>query len=184
MLPDSVRLLSASESGVMLPEEIGATFVDNALLKARAATEQTGLVAIADDSGLEVDVLGREPGVRSARFAGEPSDDAANNALLLSRLAEVPPEERVARFRSAVAIVTPDGAEFVSEGTLEGTVLRAPRGSGGFGYDPLFVPQGFDRTLAELTMDEKNRISHRGQAVRGAIERLLPLLEQMRDTGA
>lgn len=183
MLPESARLVSASEAGVVLPEETGTTFVENALLKARAAADQTGLVAIADDSGLEVDALDGAPGVRSARFAGEPSDDAANNALLLRRLAAVPPEKRAARFRSVVAIVTPDGSEFVSEGTLEGTVLRVPRGSSGFGYDPLFVPLGLDRTLAELTMEEKNRISHRGQAVRRAIERLLPLLEQMRDTG-
>lgn len=183
LLPDWVRILTATDAGVTLPEETGTTFTENALLKARAAAEQSGEIALADDSGLEVDALGGEPGVHSARFAGEPTDDAANNALLLERLAETPPPARTARFRSAVAVVMPDGREHVAEGTVEGTILMAPRGSGGFGYDPLFQPLGSTRSMAELSIDEKNRISHRGRAYREAANWLLPLLEVARHTG-
>ncbi|ACZ38732.1 RdgB/HAM1 family non-canonical purine NTP pyrophosphatase [Sphaerobacter thermophilus] len=184
LLPEWVRILTASDAGVTLPEETGTTFAANALLKARAAVQQTGHIALADDSGLEVDALGGEPGVRSARYAGEPTDDAANNALLLERLRAVPSAERTARFRSAVAIVTPEGREHVAEGTVEGVILEQPRGSGGFGYDPLFQPAGSDRTMAELATDEKNRISHRGRAFRAAAAWLLPILEAARREGS
>ncbi|MDI3340372.1 MAG: RdgB/HAM1 family non-canonical purine NTP pyrophosphatase [Sphaerobacter sp.] len=180
LLPDWVRVLTAAEAGVQLPEETGTTFAENALLKARAAAAQSGHIALADDSGLEVDALGGEPGVRSARYAGEPTDDAANNALLLERLHGVPAERRSARFRSAVAVVLPDGREHVAEGTIEGTILEEPRGSGGFGYDPLFLPAGSTRTMAELTVDEKNELSHRGRAFRAAATWLLPILEGQR----
>lgn len=171
-MPPDVEVVSADEVGVTLPPETGSTFTENALLKARAAAQQTGLVSIADDSGLEVDALAGEPGVRSARYAGPEASDDDNIALLLRRLAGVPPERRTARFRSVVAVVTPDGTEFVGEGTLEGRISSEPRGSGGFGYDPVFQPLCETRTLAEMTLEEKNRVSHRAQALRQAVEAL------------
>ena len=180
LLPPWVRVQTAAELSVELPEESGQTFAENALLKARAAAGQTGLVAVADDSGLEVDALRGLPGVRSARFAGEPSSDAANNALLLERLAGVPAPERGARFRSIVAVVTPEGDEWLAEGSVGGYIVLAPRGANGFGYDPLFVPEGRDRTMAELTLEEKNRISHRARAFEQAARRLVPFLERRR----
>lgn len=179
LLPDDVIVESAREAGVVLPEETESTFAGNALLKARAAVDQTRLIALADDSGLEIDALGGAPGVRSARYAGEPSDDAANNELVRQRLAAVPVDERTARFRSAVAVVLPDGREHVSEGVVEGTILETPRGTGGFGYDPLFQPVGYSRSMAELSIDEKNRISHRGKALLAASRWLLPILEEI-----
>lgn len=180
LLPSWVAVRTARDVNVVLPEETGTTFAENALLKARAAVTQTGLLAIADDSGLEVEALAGAPGVRSARFAGEPSNDAANNALLLSRLEAVPAEERAARFRSVVAVVTPEGEEWLAEGTIAGRILLAPRGTNGFGYDPLFVPEGLDQSMAELTLEEKNAISHRALAFREAARRLVPLLQRRR----
>lgn len=177
LLPPWVEVRSAAECGVELPEETGSTFAENAVLKARAAAAQTGCLAVADDSGLEVDALGGEPGVRSSRFAGEPSDDEANNGLLLVRLAGIPEERRTARFRSVVAVVAPDGQEFVADGVIEGIVTDRARGDAGFGYDPLFQPIGATRTMAEMSLDEKNSISHRGKAFRQAAERLIPMLE-------
>ncbi len=181
LLPDWIAARGAAEVGASLPEETGHTFAENALLKARAVASKTGRVALADDSGLEVDALGGEPGVHSARFAGEPRSDARNNALLLARLAGVPPERRTARFRSVVAIVTPDGRERLTEGTIEGRIVEEPRGGSGFGYDPLFQPFGLDRTMAELTLEEKNAISHRGQALRRAVDELTRLLTRSPD---
>lgn len=177
LLPDWVRVRAADEAGVTLPEETGTTFAENALLKARAAAAQTGLIAIADDSGLEVDILEGAPGVRSARFAAEEATDAENNTLLLERLHGIPPEQRTARFRSVVAAVIPGGIEFAAEGAIEGRIVEISRGSGGFGYDSLFQPTGYSQTMAELTMDEKNRISHRGQALRKVAGQLVPLLQ-------
>lgn len=154
-------------------DEDAPTFAGNAEKKARAALAATGLAALADDSGLEVDALGGAPGVRSARYA-QPHDDAANNQKLLAALAEVPDGRRTARFRCALALVTPKGRLLTADGTCEGAIAHAPRGSGGFGYDPLFIvaalPGG--RTMAELSPDEKNRISHRGQALRAMVERI------------
>ncbi|MCL4078757.1 XTP/dITP diphosphatase [Coriobacteriia bacterium Es71-Z0120] len=148
-------------------EETGSTFLENALLKARAYAEHFGCVALADDSGLEVDALGGAPGVRSARYAGEPSDDAANNAKLLAELADVPAGERTARFRCVVALVWPDGRVLAADGVCEGAIGFEPRGSGGFGYDPLFWPAAAPgRTMAELSPAEKSAISHRGSALR------------------
>ncbi len=147
-------------------EEDADTFAGNAEKKARAAVAATGLPALADDSGLEVDALDGAPGVRSARFAGAPHDDAANNALLLARLDAVPDAARTARFRCVVVYLEPGGAPRVAEGTCEGRILCAPRGAGGFGYDPLFLPDGQTRTMAELTVEEKNRLSHRARALR------------------
>ncbi len=177
LLPDWVEIVTADEAGVTLPEETGTTFLDNALLKARAASQQSRLVSIADDSGLEVDALDGSPGVRSARFAGDDASDADNNALLLAMLRGVPTERRSSRFRSVVAVVAPDGTEIYDEGSVEGQILTAPRGTAGFGYDPLFQPSGLERTFAELTLDQKNEISHRGKAFRAVAARLVPFLE-------
>ena len=152
------------------PVETEPTFAGNALLKARAAVAATGLPALADDSGLCVDALNGMPGVLSARWSGRDKDDAANNALLLAQLADVPDEHRGAAFVAAVAFVRPDGAggtaEDVVHGEMVGAVLRDPRGAGGFGYDPLFVPAGYPVTSAELSPEDKDRLSHRGQALR------------------
>jgi XTP/dITP diphosphohydrolase len=145
-------------------EETGTTFTENALLKARAAVAATGLASVADDSGLVVDALGGEPGVRSARYAGRHGDDAANLALVLERMAGR--EQRSARFVCVAALVTPDGREWTAEGTLEGVLTHAPRGTDGFGYDPVLQPLGETRTTAELTPQEKDAISHRGKAFR------------------
>ena len=173
-----VELVAMSELGVDSPEEHGETFEANALLKAHACAQATGLPALADDSGLEVDALGGEPGVRSARYAGEPADDAANNAKLVAALSDVPAEQRTARFVCAAALVTPDGSEQVVRGTMEGRIVDEPRGDHGFGYDPHFVSEaiGNGRTNAELTPSEKDAISHRGAAFRAlvpAVRRLL-----------
>jgi XTP/dITP diphosphohydrolase len=146
--------------------ETELTFAGNALLKARDGVKHTGLATIADDSGLAVDALNGMPGVLSARWAGSAKDDAANNALLLDQLADVPDDLRGAKFVCAAAIVWPDGRELVVHGEMRGTVGRGPKGDNGFGYDPLFTPEGFDRTSAELSAEEKNAISHRGKAFR------------------
>ena len=146
--------------------EDGLTFVENSLLKARSAAEASGLVAIADDSGLGVDVLGGAPGIFSARWSGAHGDDAANLRLLLGQLADVKPRHRGARFECAAVAVHPDGREAIATGTLAGTLTYEPRGAGGFGYDPIFVPEGETRTTAELTAAEKHAISHRGRAFR------------------
>lgn len=150
-------------------EETGSTFAENASLKARAAAERTGYIALADDSGLEVDALDGAPGVYSARYAGEPKDDERNNDKLLKALEKVPDEERTARFRCALVIATPDGKEYLTEGTVEGRISRVRRGKDGFGYDPLFFMPDFGRTMAELTLTQKNKISHRAQAFQKAI---------------
>ena len=150
------------------PVEDGATFADNALLKARAGLAAAGLPTVADDSGLCVDALNGMPGVLSARWSGLPRSDERNNALLLDQLADVPDGRRGAHFTCAVALCTPE-AEVVVHGRMDGRVIRGTRGSGGFGYDVLFVPEGYDdpeRTSAELGADEKDAISHRGRALR------------------
>lgn len=168
------------------PED-GATFVENALIKARSGARATGLPCLADDSGLAVDALNGMPGVLSARWAGRHGDDAANNDLLLAQLADVPDERRGAAFVSACALVWPgegagpgftsgpDGAETAEEGRWSGQVLRVPRGENGFGYDPLFLPQGSVRAAAELTAEEKDAASHRGRALRA----LAPALREL-----
>lgn len=178
-LPVVLRPLDDVVTRELVVVEDGATFVDNAVKKARAVAEATGMLALADDSGLEVDALGGAPGVRSARYAGERATDAENNAALLAALEAlgdplVPSSGPFpARFRCALALVDPmreNGEPYVVEGTCEGQVTRAPAGGGGFGYDPLFVVAGSGdggpaRTMAELSDDEKNRVSHRGKAV-------------------
>ncbi len=146
--------------------EDGLTFEANALKKARAAAVVTGLPAVADDSGVCVDVLNGMPGVFSARWAGRHGDDAANLDLLLAQISDVPDEHRGAQFVCVAALVDPVGREHVVRGELDGVLTRFPRGGGGFGYDPIFVPRGSSRTTAELTPTEKNAISHRGIAFR------------------
>lgn len=163
---DPASVVSATQFGVAEPVEDGLTFSENALIKARALARATGLPAVADDSGLAVDVLGGAPGIFSARWCGRHGDDAANLDLLLAQLADIAPEHRLAQFVCAAALVLPDGTEHVETGHLRGSLLTERRGSGGFGYDPILVPEGSDRTTAELTPAEKNAISHRGQAFR------------------
>jgi XTP/dITP diphosphohydrolase len=158
LLPDEVEL----------PPETGETFADNALIKARAAHQATGGEVIADDSGIEASALGGAPGVRSARYAGEDATDEQNLAKLLDEVAAAGDDRRVA-YVCVLAHVAGDGSETLFEGRCEGTLIETPRGSGGFGYDPAFVPEGTGadgRTMAELSPDEKNRISHRGLAAR------------------
>lgn len=144
--------------------EDGETFEENAVKKAKAVAFATGLIALADDSGLEVDYLGGAPGVHSARFSGEEKDDQANNQKLLRLLEGVPPEKRSARFRCVVAIATPEGKVFNASGSCEGVIGTTPKGASGFGYDPLFYVPEFDKTFAELDLETKNKISHRGRA--------------------
>jgi XTP/dITP diphosphohydrolase len=150
---------------VALPDEEGADYREIALAKARATRAALGVPAIGDDSGLEVDALGGEPGPRSARYAGPEATDAENNARLLTALAGVPAERRTARFRCVLALAgASEGGELVAEGVCEGRILDAPRGSGGFGYDPLFLPEGETMTFAELTPERKDGVSHRARA--------------------
>jgi XTP/dITP diphosphohydrolase len=156
-------------------EEDGATFAANALKKARTAFSLTGYPSLADDSGLEVAALHGAPGVHSHRFAGPQQDDAANNALLLKKLAGLPPEQRQAQFRTVLALVLEPGRECTVEGICSGFIAESGRGCGGFGYDPLFYLPTFHRTMAELTVEEKNSVSHRGQA----IKKLRLVLEEM-----
>jgi XTP/dITP diphosphohydrolase len=151
-------------------EETGATYLENALLKAHAVAEALGVPAIADDSGIEADALGGKPGPRSARFAGEAASDDENLRALLGALKGVPAGGRSARYRCVAAIAHPDGSVAHVEGICEGVLRSKPVGSGGFGYDPIFEPVGWDVTMAELTDAEKDRISHRGRAFRGLRE--------------
>jgi len=146
--------------------ETGATFAENALLKAREGAARTGLLTVADDSGLAVDALNGMPGVLSARWAGKSKDDNANLQLVLEQLADTPDERLGATFVCAAALVTPAGAENVVEGRMPGRLVREPKGTNGFGYDPIFVADGFDVTNAELPPEEKDAISHRGRALR------------------
>ena len=153
-------------------EETGSTYLDNALLKARAGATALGEPALADDSGIEVDALGGRPGPRSARFAGEDATDQRNLDELIRALRGVPGSGRTARYRCIAVLAFPDGREIHAEGTCEGTLVGKPRGTRGFGYDPIFVPEGWDRTMAELTDEDKDRISHRGRAFRALGETL------------
>ncbi|MFI0896706.1 RdgB/HAM1 family non-canonical purine NTP pyrophosphatase [Streptomyces sp. NPDC020983] len=156
--------------------ETGVTFAENALLKAHALAQGTGLPAVADDSGLCVDVLGGAPGIFSARWAGRHGDDTANLDLLLAQLSDIADEHRAAHFACAAALALPDGTARVAEGRLPGTLRHTPAGTGGFGYDPVLQPDGDTRTCAELTPDEKNAISHRGKAFRALAPMVAELL--------
>ena len=172
--PSGFELVRQSEFGVTPPPETGTTFLENALIKARNAAQLSGLPAIADDSGIEVDALGGAPGVFSARFAGEDAGDEANLAKLLAALEGLPPEKRTARYRCVIVFVESalDARPLVGDGAWEGRIIPARRGTGGFGYDPSFVPVGETRTVAEMPAAEKNLQSHRGQAMRAFLAQL------------
>ncbi|MGM0554557.1 MAG: RdgB/HAM1 family non-canonical purine NTP pyrophosphatase [Pseudomonadota bacterium] len=172
--PLGVRVEAQSEHAVPEAEETGLTFVENAILKARNAARHTGLPAIADDSGLEVDALHGAPGIYSARYAGPDADDAGNNARLLEALEGVPPERRAARFRAVLVFLehAEDPAPVIAEGVWPGRIVEQPTGANGFGYDPLFYVPSEGCTSAELPAEAKNRLSHRGQA----LEKLVAIL--------
>jgi XTP/dITP diphosphohydrolase len=157
-------------------EETGSTFEQNALLKAEAYGRLSGLPTLADDSGLEVDALGGEPGVQSARYAGPDASDADRYHLLLERMKDIPDERRGARFRCVVALYMPDGRTYAAEGVCEGRIARAPRGTHGFGYDPVFLVDECGMTMAELPPEVKNRISHRARAIQAFRPQLVKLI--------
>ncbi|HUP00376.1 MAG TPA: RdgB/HAM1 family non-canonical purine NTP pyrophosphatase [Gemmatimonadota bacterium] len=169
--PAGVRLVAA---GAIVPgwtvAEIADSLAENGRLKARAAVAACGLPAVADDTGLFVDALNGAPGVRSSRYAGPGATYRDNVARLLAALREVPADRRGARFRTVVVLARPDGAELLFEGALAGRIVEAPRGEAGFGYDPVFLPDGYDRTLAQMALGEKNRLSHRARAFGAAAE--------------
>ena len=169
-----VELLPLPDDAPEVVED-GLTFAENALKKARSAAAATGLPSVADDSGLCVDALNGMPGVFSARWAGAGRDDAANLRLVLDQVADVPDEHRGAYFACAAALAMPAGEERVVEGRVTGVLIRTPRGTGGFGYDPAFVPLGHELTTAEMTAEQKNAISHRGEAFR----KLVPVLREL-----
>jgi len=173
------EVVSLTDVGVESPEETGTTFRENAVLKARLAARASGLPTVADDSGIVVDALGGEPGVRSARFAGDGATDADNRALLLERLRGTEPDRRAARFVCVIAVAEPDGTTETFEGFLEGRVAEQERGSGGFGYDSIFLLDD-GRTVAELAPEEKNRMSHRARA----LEKALPYIHSLFDEDA
>jgi XTP/dITP diphosphohydrolase len=174
LAPLGYELVTQSSLGIDTPPETGTTFAENALLKARHAARLSGLPAIADDSGIEVDALDGRPGVYSARYAGEGATDLANLQKMLEELRGVPVERRSARYQCVIVFARSgdDPAPLIAYGSWEGRVLTAPRGTGGFGYDPIFQPAGFELTAAELSAEEKNARSHRGEALR-ALARLL-----------
>lgn len=174
LAPLGYELVTQSSLGIDTPPETGVTFAENALLKARYAARLSGLPALADDSGIEVDALDGRPGVYSARYAGEGATDLANLQKMLEELRGVPSERRSARYQCVIAFArsADDPAPLIAHGSWEGRVLTAPRGTGGFGYDPIFQPIGLHKTAAELSAEEKNAQSHRGEALR-VLARLL-----------
>jgi XTP/dITP diphosphohydrolase len=174
LAPLALEVVAQGTLGLEAPPESGTTFLENALLKARHAALASALPALADDSGLEVDALGGRPGVWSARFAHPGANDSENLEHLLQLLEGIPEGQRQARYQCVIVLLrsASDAAPLVARGTWEGHIVRAPRGQGGFGYDPVFVPAGGERTAAELSAEEKNRASHRGQALRALIARL------------
>jgi XTP/dITP diphosphohydrolase len=172
------RVLGPQEVGILeAPEETGSTFLENAVLKARHYARRSGLLTVADDSGLAVDALGGGPGLHSSRFGGEGASDAERNRLLLEKLRGVPRERRTARFTSAVAVARGREILFQAEESVEGLIAEAPRGANGFGYDPLFFYAPFGKTFGEVPRDEKDRVSHRGKA----FARLRAFLETLRE---
>lgn len=169
------EILSMEEAGIDVEiEEDGATFEENAMIKAKAVAEQIDAIVLADDSGLEIDYLDKEPGIHSARYLGEDTSYEVKNAALLKRLAGVPKERRGARFVCAVAAVFPDGETLVRRGTVEGYIGQAPAGENGFGYDPIFYVEAYGCSTAEMSREQKNALSHRGnalRAIRGELEK-------------
>lgn len=176
LAPLGVEVITLDEAGIEPAEETGSTFEENAWLKAWSAARRSGLWTLAEDSGLEVDALGGRPGVYSARFAGPGASDEENNRKLLEALEGVPEHQRRARFRAVMVLASPQGERWAAEGVCEGSIALAPRGTGGFGYDPLFVFEG--RTFAEMSPSEKDAVSHRGKALRAMVARLRVLLER------
>jgi XTP/dITP diphosphohydrolase len=174
LAPIGFSVTPQSAFGIETPPETGTTFLANALLKARHASRLAGRPALADDSGIEVDALQGRPGIYSARYAGEGASDADNLEKMLHELRAVPPAERTARYQCVIVLTRDanDSCPVIAQGSWEGQITPEPRGSGGFGYDPLFLPSGSDRTAAELSAAEKNAVSHRGQALRALVARL------------
>ena len=172
----AAAVVDAATAGCSDVPETGVTFRENSLLKARAVAAQTGLPAVADDSGLAVEVLGGAPGIFSARWAGHQASDENNRRLLLQQLADIGPDHRSAAFICVASLVTPDGQEFTAEGRLEGTLLTAEAGEGGFGYDSILQPVGETRSCAQLSMAEKNAISHRGKAFTALVPHIVEAL--------
>jgi len=173
-----IKILSLDDfPGIQEIKEDGDSFRENAVKKASVVCEQTGLITLADDSGLEVDCLDGAPGVLSSRFAGEDKNDEANNKKLLELMSGVPAKLRTARFKCVMAVAVPDGWVYTAEGACEGIIAEEPRGHGGFGYDPLFYLPDYGRTMAELDLEIKNKISHRFRALAGALDILLELQE-------
>jgi len=172
--PRGYELVTQTALGIESPPETGATFTENALLKARYAAARSGTATLADDSGIVVDALGGRPGVHSARYAGLQATDRQNLEKMLRELRDIPLAQRTARYQCVIALVrsADDAQPLVANGTWEGRILEAPRGSGGFGYDPIFLPHGSERTAAELDPVEKNAMSHRAQALRALVARL------------
>ncbi|MGO1638896.1 RdgB/HAM1 family non-canonical purine NTP pyrophosphatase [Ancrocorticia populi] len=169
-------VIGAREFDLPEPVEDEVTFAGNALIKARQITRETGLIAIADDSGICVDAMGGAPGVFSARWSGKHGDDDANLQLLLHQMGDVPDRYRGAEFRCAAALVTPDGVEIVEEGVMRGTLMREKQGANGFGYDPIFMPEGLSVSSAEISPAEKDAISHRGKAFRALAPHIASVL--------
>ena len=166
MADTGLEVVSMKEAGIVVePEENGTTYEENALIKARAVAEHTDAIVMADDSGLEIDYLNKEPGIYSARYMGEDTSYRIKNANLIERLNGVPDEQRTARFVCAIAAVLPDGTELTTRAAIEGRIGYEEKGSNGFGYDPIFYVPRFGKTTAELTEEEKNQVSHRGQAL-------------------
>jgi XTP/dITP diphosphohydrolase len=174
LAPFGFDLVAQTTLGIETPSETGQTFTENALLKARHAAAATSLPSLADDSGIEVDALGGRPGVYSARYAGEGASDHDNLRKMLDELRDVPPEKRTARYQCVIAFVetATDPEPILARGTWEGSLIGYARGLGGFGYDPIFLPAGSDRTVAELDPAQKNSLSHRGQALRALVTQL------------
>lgn len=170
-------VIGAAGLGLPEPLEDGASFTENALLKAQAVFEATGLAAVADDSGISVDIMGGAPGIFSARWAGKHGDDQANLELLLDQLSDIPGPRRQARFVCAAVLIGPNGLKREALGQMPGTILFAPRGENGFGYDPIFQPAGLDKSAAQLSAAEKNAISHRGKAFRNLAPAIAAAIE-------
>ncbi|MBE5893479.1 MAG: XTP/dITP diphosphatase [Lachnospiraceae bacterium] len=166
MADTGLEVVSMKDAGIVVePEENGTTYEENAMIKARAVAEYTDDIVMADDSGLEIDYLNKEPGIYSARYMGEDTSYRIKNANLIERLEGVPDEQRTARFVCAIAAVLPDGTELTTRAAIEGRIDYEEKGSHGFGYDPIFYVPRFGKTTAELTEEEKNQVSHRGQAL-------------------
>lgn len=181
LAPNQIELIGVYQFPDLVDvEETGATFEENSLLKSRYTSLATGLPAIADDSGLCVDALGGEPGIFSARWAGVHGDDRANLEKILEQLKEVPDEQRTAHFQCVASLALPDGRSHVAEGRFDGRILHAPVGENGFGYDPIFQPLGLTISSAQMSPEEKDRVSHRGKSLRSLAPHVIQMLATLR----